>query len=285
MGTEDSEGLLERIRKLIQTQRPRDGEEEKAITRTGPLHSRITPYSRKPKQKSDYSVHDSELPSTSVQLPNTSRTPILTTKADGDLPPYLMQCPEPYNLHYCYNDGDCVTYRSTNHINDMFCRCELGFHGERCEYSFNGELYGHDLFVANPESMDHEMEVEMDVEIGENRVNAPVSLISGAAASSLVMLSVLLVVLGILALLLLCFFCFRRRTENQHSEIFSSEGEETTTVSSLPSTVLSTIAYSNPPFLQPIDDCRIYRSTVDADTLTSDSDSTPGNSPIKPLVR
>ncbi|CAD5211702.1 unnamed protein product [Bursaphelenchus okinawaensis] len=259
MGTSD--GLIQRIRRFM-TKSEYDTQATASEHRN---RLRIRP-KKVERLNPKFSVVYDE-PSTSTEIPSSTLHNDLTA------------CPEPFNLHYCYNQGECVTshhFRSLNSVDDMFCQCKNGYHGERCEYSFNGDVYGHDLFPPGPKHLQYEYETELQ----NNRVTAPFSLVSSAAASPFLVITVLLIVMMLIVLVVISVVCCRRKPESRSSEMFSKESDENTV-----SDGLSTISYSNPPFVQPSDEYRIYRSTVESDTVTSDSDFTPTSSPIKPLVR
>uniref|UniRef100_A0A915EKT3 EGF-like domain-containing protein n=1 Tax=Ditylenchus dipsaci TaxID=166011 RepID=A0A915EKT3_9BILA len=53
-------------------------------------------------------------------------------------------CPAPFNDIYCFNGGECMAEFQDDSPTQFlpFCKCALNYHGRRCEYLFNSELYG-----------------------------------------------------------------------------------------------------------------------------------------------
>lgn len=63
--------------------------------------------------------------------------------------PSFSSCPPPLDSIYCLNGGSCFTslfsdeeYTGQRSVISFHCQCEDDFHGARCEYLFNSELYG-----------------------------------------------------------------------------------------------------------------------------------------------
>ncbi|KAI1728639.1 serine carboxypeptidase s28 domain-containing protein [Ditylenchus destructor] len=56
---------------------------------------------------------------------------------------FANSCPKPFDKIYCFNGGKCYAgFQET--LNDFlpFCKCAPNYHGRRCEYLFDSEIYG-----------------------------------------------------------------------------------------------------------------------------------------------
>uniref|UniRef100_A0A915P694 EGF-like domain-containing protein n=1 Tax=Meloidogyne floridensis TaxID=298350 RepID=A0A915P694_9BILA len=59
--------------------------------------------------------------------------------------PQILPCPSTIKQFYCYNGGRChiltSDYNFTKQLSSPFCRCAPNFHGQRCEYLFDLNIY------------------------------------------------------------------------------------------------------------------------------------------------